>query len=63
MRYKPYLEANLDLGFMSLHTEVMHYNFPRDQFNYIVLYWSFFKWRGQFRLYKPGEHIRKEKKK
>jgi hypothetical protein len=52
--YKPYLRANLDLGFMGFHTEIAHHAYEMDAFKYIELHWFFFKWRGDFLLYKPG---------
>jgi hypothetical protein len=63
MRYKPYLDAHLELGFASFQTEIWHYSIERRQLTYINIRWQFFKWHGQFRLYKPGEDISREKKK
>lgn len=59
--YKPYLRATLDIGFLKLHTEVWSEAFDRDVFNYIRLCWSFFKWSGDFNLYRPGYDIRAKK--
>ena len=57
--YRPYLNAWLDLGFMSFHTELMHHANERYVFNYVVLSWKFFKWGGKFNLYKPGEDFKR----
>jgi len=52
--YRPYLALYLNLGFMSLGTQLMSYANERNVFNYIMLEWKFFKWGGKFNLYKPG---------
>ena len=57
--YKPYLRADLQLGFMGFHTEIVHRSYERDVFNYIELQWYFFKWNGRFNLYKPGEDYKR----
>lgn len=53
--YKPYLFLALDLGFVSLYTQVWRQSYERDAFDYIRLEWRFFKWNGAFNLYKPGK--------
>jgi hypothetical protein len=52
--YKPYLDMYLSLGFAYLQTVVMNQEVGRDAYTYIGLRWKFFKWDGQFRLYRPG---------
>jgi hypothetical protein len=60
--YKPYLAVYLDLGFLSLRTDLMHESYESDIYTYILLAWSFFKWKGKIHLYRPGYDLRKEKK-
>ena len=52
--YKPYLFMALDLGFMRFQTQLMRQAVERYAFDYIRLSWRFFKWKGEFNLYKPG---------
>ena len=57
--YKPYINAWLDLGFFSFKTEIMHRAYEMDAFKYIEVRWTFFKWNGNFTLYKPGEDLKR----
>ena len=54
-RFKPYLDAHLDLGFVGFHTIIMKHAYERFHYDYIRVSWYFFKWKGGFNLYKPGE--------
>jgi len=60
--YKPYLRAQLDLGFIGFHTEIMSHSWEMDAYKYIELRWHLFKWNGHFNLYKPGEDFRKKRR-
>ena len=51
---KPYLDFVFDLGFMHFRTVLMREAIERHAYDYIALQWKFFKWNGQFRLYRPG---------
>lgn len=57
--YKPYINAWLDIGFFSFKTEIMHKAFEMYAYKYIEVSWRFFKWSGNFTLYKPGEDLKR----
>lgn len=51
----PYLRAALELGFMGFRTNLMVRAVDQYAYEYITISWYFFKWSGEFRLYKPYE--------
>jgi len=53
--YRPYLEMNLNLGFMGWETAIMRESYSMNAIEYIMLRWYFFKWNGKFRLYQIHE--------
>jgi hypothetical protein len=52
--YRPYLAMHLEFGFMGFQTVLMKQAYERYVYDYIRLEWRFFRWRGGFNLYKPG---------
>lgn len=51
---RPYLDFYLDVGFLSIRTDLMHVVLHEDVYVYIRLSWRLFKWEGGFKLYEPG---------
>lgn len=56
---RPYLDFYLDVGFLSIRTDLMHVALNEDSYVYIRLSWRFFKWEGGFKLYEPGRERRR----
>ena len=50
----PYLDFQLQIPLLYIHTEIMRESLPRLTTEYIGIYIKLWKWQWRFRLYRPG---------
>ena len=54
-RYRPTVAFYLDLGFLSVRTNLMYYAFESRTLDYLRIGWHLFAWKGEFDLFSPDE--------